>query len=136
MAATQSSKPLAQKLGLKAGYRVSVLNAPEDYEKILGKLPHGTVLIHELTGSFDLIHFFTQTRKELEKTFPTLKSRLSRTGALWVSWPKASSGIETDLNDNIVREIGLRNVLVDVKIVSVDKTWSALKFVYRLRDRK
>jgi hypothetical protein len=135
MAGAHSSKSLAQKLGFKPGYRVSVLNAPRDYKTIMGELPQGVVLIHELVGPFDLIHFFTQKRKELEKNFPVLKLELSKCGGLWVSWPKASSGIETDLNDNIVREIGLRNGLVDVKIASVDKTWSALKFVYRLSDR-
>jgi hypothetical protein len=135
MARAHSSKLLAQKLGLKPGYRVSVLNAPRDYETILGELPQGAALVHELAGPFDLIHFFTQSRKELEKKFPFLLLELSKSGGLWVSWPKASSGIETDLNNSIVREIGLRNGLVDVKIVSIDKIWSALKFVYRVSDR-
>ena len=135
MAGTHSAKPLAQKLGVKPGYRVSVLNAPLDYETILGQLPSGVVLVRELISPIDLILFFTKTRKELEKKFPVLKLELSKSGGLWVSWPKASSGIETDLNDNIVREIGLRNGLVDVKIASIDKTWSALKFVYRVSDR-
>jgi hypothetical protein len=135
MAGAHSSKSLAQKLGLKPGYRVSVLNAPRDYETIMGELPQGVVLVHELVGPFDLIHFFTQTRKELEKKFPVLKLELSNSGGLWVSWPKASSGLETDLIGNIVREIGLKNGLVDVKIASINETWSALKFVYRLSDR-
>jgi hypothetical protein len=135
MARAHSSKPLAQKLGLKPGYRVSVLNAPPDYETSLGELPQDTVLVHELAGPFDLIHFFAQSRKELERKFPLLKLELSKSGGLWVSWPKASSGIKTDLNNNIVREVGLRNGLVDVKIASIDKIWSALKFVYRVSDR-
>lgn len=84
----------------------------------------------------DFIHFFTRSRLQLESEFPKLKGMLSRSGMLWISWPKSSSGLETDLSENIVRRAGLDSGLVDVKIVAVDETWSGLKFVFRLKDRE
>jgi hypothetical protein len=71
----------------------------------------------------------------LNEQFPRLKEALSPSGMLWVSWPKASSGVPTDLSENVVREIGLANGLVDVKVCAVDEVWSGLKFVYRIKDR-
>jgi bifunctional DNA-binding transcriptional regulator/antitoxin component of YhaV-PrlF toxin-antitoxin module len=136
MATEHKLKPLMQKLGLKPGSRIFVLNAPRDYRIILGELPDKVVLVDELRGPFDLIHLFVQKRKELETDFPVLMRELSKTGGLWVSWPKRSSRIETDLNEHVVRDIGLINGLVDVKIVSIDKIWSGLKFVFRVKDRK
>jgi hypothetical protein len=129
-------KSLAQKLGLRPGYRIFVLNSPRDYRILLGELPENAVLVDELRGPFDLIPLFVEERKELEKDFPALKRELSKSGGLWVSWPKRSSKIETDLNENVVRDIGLVNGLVDVKIASIDENWSGLKFVYRVKDRK
>ena len=93
-------------------------------------------MMKELEGPLDFIHFFTRKREDLEEGFPRLKRELSQKGMLWVSWPKGSSRVETDLDENVVREVGLKNGLVDVKICAVDETWSGMKFVYRLRDRK
>lgn len=129
-------KSLAQKLEIRPGYRIFVLNAPRNYGSILGELPEQTIFMDKLFGPLDLIHFFVQKRKDLETEFPILKREMSQNGGLWVSWPKRSSKIETDLNESIVRETGLKNGLVDVKIVAIDKIWSGLKFVYRLKDRK
>jgi hypothetical protein len=92
-------------------------------------------LSETLKGPLDFIQFFTKKKEELEKEFPILNQELSRNGMLWVSWPKVSSGVKTDLNETVVREIGLENGLVDVKVVAVDKTWSGLKFVCRLRNK-
>jgi hypothetical protein len=136
MVAERAQKPLTQKLGIRAGYRILVLNAPKDYRTILGELPKDAALLDELPGPFDLIHFFVQRRRELETEFPVLKGEISKSGGHWVSWPKVSSRVETDLNENIVRRTGLKNGLVDVKIASIDKIWTGLKFVYRMKDRK
>jgi hypothetical protein len=81
------------------------------------------------------VQAFATGRAELESAFPVLKLALHEAGALWISWPKRASGVQTDLTENVVREVGLQNGLVDVKVISVDQTWSGLKFVYRLRDR-
>ena len=86
-------------------------------------------------GPLDFIQLFAASRAELEAEFPRMKQTLSQDGMLWVSWPKRSSKVETDLSDNVVREVGLDNGLVDVKVCAVDQTWSGLKFVRRLKDR-
>jgi hypothetical protein len=136
MTAGYSGKPLAQKLGIKGGHKMAVINAPENYEQILGALPENVVTIQSLDGPLDLVHFFTTERRELEDRFPALKQSIAKNGMLWISWPKGASGVKTDLNENIIREIGLKNGLVDVKVAAVDETWSGLKFVFRTEDRK
>ena len=93
-------------------------------------------MANQLKGPLDFIQFFTQVRNELEVQFRDLKRELLKGGMLWISWPKGSSKVETDLNEGIVREIGLKNGLVDVKVCAVDEVWSGLKFVYRKEDRK
>ena len=90
----------------------------------------------ELEGPLDFIQYFTSSVCELEAAFPDLKKALGERGMIWVSWPKRASGVSTDLNENVVRDIGLDNKLVDVKVCAVDETWSGLKFVRRLKDRR
>jgi len=131
-----SNKSLVEKLGIKEGFKITILGSPQNYGATLGKLPCGISVIKNLKGPFDFIHFFTKSKKELENKFPTLTRELSQNGILWISWPKGSSNIETDLNENIVREIGLRNGLVDVKVSAINEIWSGLKFMYRLKDRR
>jgi hypothetical protein len=130
-----SKRSLVDKLGIKEGHRVAILGAPAGYAKILRELPLRVKPAKELHGEKDFVHFFTNSRPELERKFPALKSTLAQTGMLWISWPKGSSGVTTDLNENLVREIGLSNGLVDVKVCAIDETWSGLKFVYRVKDR-
>lgn len=133
-----SGTPLINKLGLKPGQHACILNAPEDFPKTLGALPKGIQLIQRLPKrrSLDFIQFFTKDRNKLEKTFPQLKAALDWGGILWISWPKGASKVPTDLNENIVREIGLDLGLVDVKVAAIDAIWSGLKFVHRLENRK
>jgi len=135
MSAGYSGKPLAQKLGIRKGDVLAFLNAPDDYDRLLGKLPDGVIVARELEGQLDFIQFFATERASLEREFPRLKARLEQGGTIWVSWPKASSGLQTDLSDGVVREVGLKNGLVDVKVCAVDDSWSGLKFVRRVKDR-
>jgi hypothetical protein len=135
MTAGYSKKSLVEKLGIKDGFAVSIIGAPENYAATLGKLPSNVKQSKKLKGPLDFLHFFCSQRSLLEDSFPALKGALSHSGMLWVSWPKASSGVPTDLTENVVREIGLRNGLVDVKVCAVDEIWSGLKFVYRIKDR-
>lgn len=129
-------RSLAEKLGIRPGARLILLGAPQDYEAALGRLPDGVETAADLSGRFDLIQLFTLRRAELDRRFPALRSALRETGALWISWPKRSAKLETDLDENVVREVGLAHGLVDVKVCAVDATWSGLKFVVRRRDRK
>ncbi len=130
-----SKTPLIKKLGLKAGFRLIILNAPENYEQTLGELPENVSVADTLTGPLDFIHFFTTRRDALVAEFPHLKQALAPAGLLWISWPKRTSKVATDLTEDIIRAIGLENGLVDVKVAAVDEVWSGLKFVYRLKDR-
>ncbi len=135
MVAGYSKKLLVEKLGIKAGFAVAIIGAPENYAATLGPLPSGVKQTRKLKGPLDFLQFFCSKRSRLEANFPTLKEALTPSGMLWVSWPKASSGAPTDLNENVAREIGLRNGLVDVKVCAVDEIWSGLKFVLRVKDR-
>jgi len=136
MPAGYSKRSLVEKLGIKEGFAVAILGAPENYASVLGKLPSGVKQFNQLKGPLDFLQFFSLKRFHLEEHFPKLKAALSPGGMLWISWPKASSGVPTDLTENVIREIGLRNGLVDVKVCAVDETWSGLKFVFRLKDRR
>ncbi|HMD95814.1 MAG TPA: DUF3052 domain-containing protein [Terriglobia bacterium] len=132
-----SKRTLQEKLGIKEGARIALVGAPEGYPGTLGALPKGATVAPAAgkAGSLDLIQYFATRRADLERGIGGLKSRLQPAGALWVSWPKGSSGVETDLNENVVREIALENGLVDVKVCAVDDVWSGLKLVVRLKDR-
>jgi hypothetical protein len=136
MSAGYSGRPLAQKLGIRRGDVLALLNAPDEYDSILGKLPDEATVIRELKGKSDFIQLFATDRASLEREFPRLEAGLRQDGMIWVSWPKGSSKMETDLSDRVVREVGLKNGLVDVKICAIDKSWSALKFVRRSKDRR
>ncbi len=130
-----SKKTLVEKLGIKPGRTGAILNSPRGYAATLGKLPENVELKKELGGRLEFIHFFCREKQELQRRFPALKSSLAPDGMLWVSWPKGSSGVATDLNENRVREIGLAHGLVDVKVCAVDEVWSGLKFVIPLKAR-
>ena len=131
-----SKRTLQEKLGIKQGSRIALLDAPDGYETTLGPLPKEVTVADGQAGSLDLIQYFTKRRADLERSISGIKSRLQPAGALWVSWPKGSSGVATDLSEDIVRQIALRNGLVDVKVCAVDDVWSGLKLVVRLKDRK
>lgn len=130
-----SKRSLVEKLGIKGGHKIYFANAPKNYRETLGSLPENSTLQKSLDGSCDFIQFFTTEKSVLETDFPKLKRHLAAGGSLWVSWPKGAARVKTDLNENIVREVGLKNGLVDVKVCAVDELWSGLKFVFRLKDR-
>src|SRR5579871_5077096 len=107
-----SGKALVVKLGIKAGARVAALGSPVPYEELVGEIPQGAKVATSLRGTADFIHFFTKSQTELLKVFPKLKKALAEDGMLWVSWPKSASKVATDLNENVVRQIGLEAGLV------------------------
>lgn len=130
-----STRSLIEKLGIKAEYSIALLNYPEHYPQLLGSLPEGISVQDLGKDALDFIQFFTRQKKDLELMFPRLTSYLKETGMIWICWPKGSSKLETDLNENIVRDLGLAIGLVDVKVAAIDEDWSALKFVVRVKDR-
>jgi hypothetical protein len=125
-----SGTPLPQKLGVKPDSRVLVDGAPDGFT-LEG------VDLHTRPGSapYDIVLLFAPDLARLAKRWPSLAARLTVAGRLWVCWPKRASGRPTDLTDNVVREYGLAQGLVDVKVCAVDETWSGQAFVRRLRDR-
>ena len=131
-----SSTPLAKKLGIKEGSRIGLVNAPKDFQSELGELPHKAEILKRLANELDIILFFVLTQRVLTGDFVRLAEKLATNGMIWIAWPKKSSGVKTDLSFETVQRIGLDAGLVDVKICAIDETWSGLKFVYRLKDRK
>ena len=130
-----SDKPLVQKLGIKAGAAIAILNAPRGYDAILGKVPRDVKRKMAAVGPLDFVQFFTKKKRELERRFATLAQALAPAGMLWISWPKKASGVATDLTEDVIRAVGLAHGLVDVKVAAVDDVWSGLKFMRRLKDR-
>ena len=140
-AAGYSRRSLIEKLGIKTGQRMAVIQAPADYADWLGPLPDQVIWSEELDDALDFVHFFATHQQEFADIFPRLKAALTPNGLLWISWPKRTSKsaaikIPTDLDENRIREIGLANGLVDVKVAAIDQIWSGLKFVYRVKDRR
>ena len=130
-----SGKPLVEKLGIKAGSSIAIVGAPKGYDRLLGTLPKQVSRIRGVRGSLDFIQFFTKEKQELERRVAALARALAPAGMLWISWPKQSSGVATDLTEDVIRRVGLGHGLVDVKVAAVDDVWSGLKFVRRLKDR-
>jgi hypothetical protein len=130
-----SQRSLSEKLGIEPGTRVVALGAPPIYSSLLGHLPDGATLHSHLSEQTQFIHRFVRRQDELRADFPRLARALIDDGMVWISWPKKASGVDSDLDEHIVREIGLAQGLVDVKVCAVDETWSGLKFVRRVGNR-
>jgi hypothetical protein len=137
MSAGYSGTPLPKKLGIKAGQRVAFLDAPPAFAQALGALPEGVAKPRTtLRAPLDLVVAFFTERRRLQQRLPRLIAALDPAGALWIAWPKRASRVETDLTEDVVRELGLAAGVVDVKVCAIDATWSGLKLVIRLRDRR
>ena len=128
-----SGTPLPRKLGIGPGHRVLLVAAPPGFD--LGPLPG--VEVHRRAGraAYDVALLFVTSRRELERRLDPLRARLTPPGALWVVWPKRSSDVPSDLTEDVLREVVLPTGMVDTKVCAVDSTWSALRFVVRLRHR-
>jgi len=130
-----SRTPLPQKLGIKPGTTVVVINEPPQYRKLLGKLDRVT-FSNRIAADSGFVHFFSTNRNELEKKLPILREKIADNGTIWVSWPKKSANVPTDITEDVVREIALPLGLVDIKVCAVDETWSGLKLMVRREKRK
>jgi hypothetical protein len=129
-----SGTPLHRKLGIKPESRVLLAAAPPGFE--LDHVPAGAVVHTRAAGSaYDVVIAFCPDQARLRSRVASLAPRITTAGALWLAWPKRASSVPSDLDENVVRDAGIGAGLVDVKVVAVDATWSALKFVRRVRDR-
>ena len=128
-----SGKSVAEKLGVKRGDRVLVRNAPDGYPAALGMT--GVVMAGPRARELDAIILFAESAAKLERALPGAIDALKAAGMLWVAWPKKSSGVETDLTEDVVRRLALDAGVVDVKVCAISEVWSGLKLVRRLEDR-
>ncbi len=129
-----SGTPLAHKLGVRPGHRIAVVSAPDGFAETL-RLPPRVQLRNQARGRLDVVVFFVTRRTELSRRFPVMQRGLEDNGGLWIAWPKRTSGVATDLTENLVREVGLDCGLVDNKVAAINNIWSGLRFVRRLADR-
>ncbi|MEV5963935.1 DUF3052 domain-containing protein [Kribbella sp. NPDC051952] len=129
-----SGKPLAAKLGIKPEYVVLLDNAPADFT--IEGLPAGTTVVRRAGRTpYEVVLAFCPDRARLSKRLPVLLEKTTTAGMIWIAWPKRSSGVPTDLDENGIRELALPLGVVDVKVCAIDSTWSGLKLVRRLSNR-
>ena len=130
-AAGYSGTPLAKKLGMSSGCRVMVVHPPAEYTALLEPLPDGIRFETRLTKATDIVHLFSRERAELGRLLKAYRKNLKPTGVVWVSWPKKSAKVPTDVVEDTIRELALPLGFVDVKVCAVSTLWSALKLVVR-----
>ena len=131
-----SDTPLAKKLGIKEGFKVFLVKAPVQYRALLAPLPASVSFTRTANTSTHLVHAFATERAALVRLLLTLRKKLSSEAAIWVSWPKKSSKVATDITEDTIREVALPLGYVDIKVCAVTEVWSGLKLVVRkeLRD--
>ena len=130
-----SGTPLARKLGLREGMRVLVIHPPKAYRQFFRDLPVLQYARPEETGTVDFVHLFATTFQQLEDGLNLAVPKLEKKGMLWVSWPKKTSGLASEIGKFDVLEAGQRYGLVDVKVAAIDADWSGHKFVIPVKDR-
>ena len=131
-----SGTPLVRKLGLKSPLKVLTFNAPKEYKSWLGALPVGVTLATKVKKPIEAAHIFTTESAFLDATLSKLRNELKQDGFVWVSWPKKSSKVPTDITEDTIREIALPLGFVDIKVCAVSEVWSGLKLVIRKSERK
>ncbi|MBO0697744.1 MAG: hypothetical protein J2P46_05085 [Zavarzinella sp.] len=123
--------PLVQKLGIKPGHRLLLVNEPDGFGDLLVGLPDDVATEFADTEPADVIVLFVTVAADAKKQIPRLKKRLAPGRGFWVAWPKKASGVETDVTFEVVEPAGLATGLVDNKVCAIDETWTGLRFVYR-----
>jgi hypothetical protein len=134
--AVYSGTPLPKKLGIAEGDIVAFPGAPREFDRVLRALPASVRIKHRAVGPLDVVVAFFERRADLERRFPRLAAAIDPHGALWIAWPKRTSGVATDLTEDVVRDVALANGLVDSKVCAIDEVWSGLRLVYRIADRR
>ena len=130
-----SGTPLVKKLGIKEGFKIYIKNPPSNYVELISPMPDGVKIIRRLSTELDMIHFFTKSKSELAANIENFMHRIKQDGMIWISWPKKSAKVPTDVTEDVLREVILPLGLVDVKVCAIDEVWSGLKLVIRKEDR-
>ena len=131
-----SGTPLPQKLGIKPDTIVVLIDAPDHYRKLLGQIPSGVNFATRPTGSTKFVHLFVKESGVLAKHLQSLRQKIADDAAVWVSWPKKSSGVPTNITEDVIRAVALPLGFVDIKVCAVDEVWSGLKLMIRRENRK
>jgi hypothetical protein len=131
-----SGSPLAKKLGIKEGTKIFLVNAPKEYLKLIAPLPAGVEFLSRMSSDTDIVHIFSTNAAHLTKTLRAFLAKLKPDGVIWISWPKKSAKVNTDVTEDTLRKAALPLGLVDIKVCAVDAVWSGLKFVIRKELRK
>ena len=130
-----SSKSVAAKLGISQPTQILLINGPDNYLELLEEPPPGTQILKSSRGLIGFVHIFAKQRKELERHLPLLRDQIDRAGTIWVSWPKKSAKVPTDVTEDVIRDVALPLGLVDVKVCAISDVWSGLKLVIRKTER-
>ena len=131
-----SGTPLAKKLGIKEGFKIRIVNQPAYYFELFTEIPENISILRDKKIKKNLIHYFTKHAKDLHKDMVSMRNEIEPDGMIWISWPKKASKVATDITEDIIRDLALRNGLVDIKVCAVDEIWSGLKLVIPVKDRK
>ena len=130
-----SGTALAKKLGIKDRFKIRLVNEPAYYFDLFTDLPEHVEILTNKKNTKNLVHYFTKKSTELHKDIQSLRQEIYPSGLLWISWPKKASKIETDVTEDIIRNVALANGLVDIKACAIDEIWSGLKLVVPVKDR-
>ena len=131
-----SGTPLPQKLGIKPGMIIVAMDPPDNYRKLLEPIPSGVNFATRPVGNSKFVHLFVRERRVLQTHLQSLRRKIAEDAAIWVSWPKKSSGVASDITEDVIRAVALPLGFVDIKVCAVDETWSGLKLMIRRENRK
>jgi hypothetical protein len=131
-----SGTPLPQKLGIKPGTIVVLIDAPDHYRRLLGQIPSGVNFATRPVGNTKFIHLFVKEGRTLGTHLQSLRHKIAEDAVVWVSWPKKSSRVPTDITEDVIRAVALPLGFVDIKVCAVDETWSGLKLMIRRENRR
>ena len=115
---------------------MAVIDAPGSYTDLVAPLPAGAKIVKKVPKDAAFVHVFATSRDDLTTHLAQLRKTIAQNGVVWVSWPKKSAKVETDITEDVIREVALPMGWVDVKVCAVDETWSGLKLMIRRDQRR
>ena len=130
-----SNTPLPKKLGIKPGSRLMTVDAPKNYARLVSPLPPDVTIVNQLDETVDIIHAFATKKADLSRFLTRVATRMRRDAAIWISWPKKTSKVPTDITEDTIRGVALPLGLVDIKVCAIDEIWSGLRLVVRKERR-
>lgn len=130
-----SGTPLPQKLGIRPNARLYLEGAPDDYHRLVAPLPAGVQFVPRIDAATDLVHLFATRRVLLGRALRSARRMMRADAVIWVSWPKKSAALKSEVSEVVIRELALPLGLVDIKVCAVDDTWSGLKLMLRRSER-